>query len=168
MINNGVVLITGCAGFIGAALAKKFLKENYKVIGIDNLNDYYDPSLKISRLKEIDDYVKDNNYIWEFFELSICDKDAVGKVFIDKKPDIVVNLAAQAGVRFSIKNPAIYVDSNLNGFFNILENCRLNKVEHLVYASSSSVYGSNKEYPFNEEQNVNKPLKLLCRYQDFK
>ena len=156
------ILLTGVAGFIGFHVAKSLLQKKHTIIGIDNLNDYYDPNLKISRLKDIDQYARDNRYIWEFFELSICDKNAISKVFIDNKPDIVVNLAAQAGVRFSIKNPEVYLESNLNGFFNILENCRHNKVKHLVYASSSSVYGSNKEYPFNEEQNVNKPLSFYA------
>ncbi len=162
MNNNLTILITGCAGFIGAALTKKFLSLNYKVVGIDNINDYYDQNLKFSRLNEIHTYAKEKKCLWKFFEVSICDKYEISKVFLDNKPNIVVNLAAQAGVRFSIKNPEAYLESNLNGFFNILENCRVNNVNHLVYASSSSVYGSNKEYPFDEEQKVNQPLSFYA------
>ena len=141
MINNGVVLITGCAGFIGAALAKKFLKENYKVIGIDNLNDYYDPELKQLRLDQITKHSKSQNF--EFMKADIANRELMNKLFASHKFDVVVNLAAQAGVRYSIENPHAYVDSNLAGFVNILEGCRNSKVKHLVFASSSSVYGMN-------------------------
>ena len=157
-----VVLITGCAGFIGAALSKRFLAANYKVIGIDNLNNYYDIKLKSDRLKVIENFIKDRKYLWEFFKVSIENIVEIKDIFIKNKPDIVINLAAQAGVRFSIDNPGSYVNSNLNGFFNILENCKDNKVEHLVYASSSSVYGGNDNYPFTENQKINKPLSFYA------
>ena len=157
-----VVLITGCAGFIGAALSKRFLAANYRVIGIDNLNNYYDIKLKYDRLKVIENFVKDRKSLWDFFNVSIDNILEIKDIFIKNKPDIVINLAAQAGVRFSIDNPASYVKSNLNGFFNILENCKDNKVEHLVYASSSSVYGGNDNYPFTENQKINKPLSFYA------
>ena len=157
-----VVLITGCAGFIGAALSKRFLAANYKVIGIDNLNNYYDIKIKYDRLKVIENFIKDKKNLWEFFKVSIENIVEIKDIFIKNKPDIVINLAAQAGVRFSIDNPASYVKSNLNGFFNILENCKDNNVEHLVYASSSSVYGGNDDYPFNENQKINRPLSFYA------
>ena len=157
-----VVLITGCAGFIGAALSKRFLAANYKVIGIDNLNNYYDIKLKYDRLKVIEKFVKDRNYLWEFFKVSIENIGEIKDIFTKNKPDIVINLAAQAGVRFSINNPSSYVKSNLNGFFNILENCKDNNVEHLVYASSSSVYGGNDDFPFTENQEINRPLSFYA------
>tara|TARA_B100000886_G_scaffold18337_2_gene11798 strand:+ start:14948 stop:15964 length:1017 start_codon:yes stop_codon:yes gene_type:complete len=157
-----VVLITGCAGFIGAALSKRFLAANYKVIGIDNLNNYYDIKLKSDRLKVIENYIKDRKYLWEFFKVSIENILEIKEIFIKNKPDIVINLAAQAGVRFSIDNPASYLKSNLNGFFNILENCKNNNVEHLVYASSSSVYGGNDDFPFTENQKINRPLSFYA------
>ena len=157
-----VVLITGCAGFIGAALSKRFLAANYKVIGIDNLNNYYDIKLKSDRLKVIENFIKDRNYLWEFFKVSIENIVEIKDIFIKNKPDIVINLAAQAGVRFSIDNPASYVKSNLNGVFNILENCKDNNVEHLVYASSSSVYGGNDDYPFTEKHKINSPLSFYA------
>ena len=157
-----VVLITGCAGFIGAALSKRFLASNYKVIGIDNLNNYYDIKLKYDRLEVIKNFAKDRNCLWEFFKVSIENIKEIKDIFIKNKPDIVINLAAQAGVRFSIDNPASYVKSNLNGFFNILENCKDNNVEHLVYASSSSVYGGNDDYPFNENQKIDRPLSFYA------
>ena len=157
-----VVLITGCAGFIGAALSKRFLEANYKVIGIDNLNNYYDVKLKNDRLKVIETLVKDRKYLWDFFKVSIENVGKIKDIFIKNKPDIVINLAAQAGVRFSINNPASYVKSNLSGFFNILENCKDNNVEHLVYASSSSVYGGNDDYPFTENHKINRPLSFYA------
>ena len=157
-----VVLITGCAGFIGAALSKRFLAANYKVIGIDNLNNYYDIKLKYDRLKVIENFVKDRKYLWDFFKVSIENIVEIKDIFIKNKPDIVINLAAQAGVRFSINNPASYVKSNLSGFFNILENCKDNNVEHLVYASSSSVYGGNDDYPFTENHKINRPLSFYA------
>tara|TARA_B100000282_G_scaffold73279_1_gene50007 strand:+ start:3217 stop:4233 length:1017 start_codon:yes stop_codon:yes gene_type:complete len=157
-----VVLITGCAGFIGAALTKRFLAENFKVIGIDNLNDYYDRQLKYDRLRDIENSVKNKKYLWDFFKISLENVSEIKNIFRKNKPNIVINLAAQAGVRFSIKNPDSYVNSNLNGFFNILENCKNYNVEHLVYASSSSVYGGNNDYPFTENQKIDKPLSFYA------
>ena len=157
-----VVLITGCAGFIGAALTKRFLAENFKVIGIDNLNDYYDRQLKYDRLRDIENSVKNKKYLWDFFKISLENVSEIKNIFKKNKPNIVINLAAQAGVRFSIKNPDSYVNSNLNGFFNILENCKNYNVEHLVYASSSSVYGGNNDYPFTENQKIDKPLSFYA------
>ena len=157
-----VVLITGCAGFIGAALSKRFLAANYKVIGVDNLNNYYDRKLKYDRLKIIENSVKNKKYLWDFFQISIENMPEIKDIFTKNKPNIVINLAAQAGVRFSINNAASYVNSNLNGFFNILENCKDHKVEHLVYASSSSVYGGNNDYPFTENQKINTPLSFYA------
>ena len=157
-----IILITGCAGFIGAALTKRFLSENYKVIGIDNLNDYYDQDLKRNRLRDIDNFIGSGKNNWEFQKLSIDNVNALNKIFSDKKPNIVINLAAQAGVRYSIKNPDSYVSSNLIGFFNILENCKKHQIEHLVYASSSSVYGGNNDYPFTENQKINRPLSFYA------
>ena len=157
-----VVLITGCAGFIGAALTKRFLAENFKVIGIDNLNDYYDRQLKYDRLRDIENSVNNKKYLWDFFKISLENVSEIKNIFKKNKPNIVINLAAQAGVRFSIKNPDSYVNSNLNGFFNILENCKNYNVEHLVYASSSSVYGGNNDYPFTENQKIDKPLSFYA------
>ena len=157
-----VVLITGCAGFIGAALSKKFLLENYKVIGIDNLNNYYDRKLKYDRLEDIKSSTKNKINFWEFCEISIDSNKEIENVFRKNKPNIVVNLAAQAGVRFSIESPSSYVKSNINGFFNILECCKKYEVEHLVYASSSSVYGGTNEYPFSEKQIIDKPLSFYA------
>ena len=157
-----VVLITGCAGFIGAALTKRFLAENFKVIGIDNLNNYYDRQLKYDRLRDIENSVKNKKYLWDFFKISLENVSEIKNIFKKNKPNIVINLAAQAGVRFSIKNPDSYVNSNLNGFFNILENCKNYNVEHLVYASSSSVYGGNNDYPFTENQKIDKPLSFYA------
>ena len=156
------VLITGCAGFIGASLSKRFLKDNYKVIGIDNINDYYDQNLKSDRLKDIDNYRIYKKSCWKFYKTSINNEVAINEIFKEEKPNIVINLAAQAGVRFSVNNPEAYTKSNLNGFFNILENCRNNYVEHLLYASSSSVYGANREYPFTEDQKISKPLSFYA------
>ncbi len=159
---NNIVLITGCAGFIGAALSKKFINEGFKVYGIDNLNNYYDKNLKIRRLKDIEESLIRTEKNWKFFQISLEDKNALDKLFLEIKPNIVINLAAQAGVRYSIKNPDSYVTSNLIGFFNILENCKIHNIDHLVYASSSSVYGANHHYPFSENQKVNMPLSFYA------
>ncbi|MBD5457104.1 MAG: NAD-dependent epimerase [Lachnospiraceae bacterium] len=151
------VLITGGAGFIGFHLSKKLLEKGVQVIGIDNLNDYYEVSLKEARLailKEYQDYT--------FQKIDIADKEAVDALFAVQKPEIVVNLAAQAGVRYSIENPQAYVDSNLVGFFNILEACRHNPVKHLLYASSSSVYGNQQKTPFSTEDPVDNPISLYA------
>ena len=142
-LEGKTVLVTGAAGFIGSNLVKRLFKDikNIKVIGIDSITDYYDVNIKYERLKEIEALNRD----WEFVHASISDKVAVEKIFTDNKIAVVVNLAAQAGVRYSITNPDAYIESNLIGFYNLLEACRHHEVEHLVYASSSSVYGSNKK-----------------------
>jgi len=159
---ESTILITGCAGFIGSALCKKFLKEGYKVHGIDNISNYYDIKLKKDRLKDISEFVSRYNYDWFFNEISIEDRNSCENLFAKIKPQIVINLAAQAGVRYSISNPSAYFKTNLEGFFNILELCRLNNVKHLVYASSSSIYGSSIDYPFSEDQNANEPLSFYA------
>lgn len=150
------ILVTGTAGFIGSHLAKRLLGEKHEVIGIDNLNDYYDVGLKRDRLK-----VLLNNSL-KNYEIDLADKEAVAEVFRQEKPDIVINLAAQAGVRYSLENPHVYIDSNINGFVNILEGCRHNDVEHLIYASSSSVYGANTLKPFSTSVNIDHPLSLYA------
>ncbi len=151
------ILITGSAGFIGFSLAKKLLEKGLKIIGIDNLNDYYDPLLKEARKSILEEFP---NY--KHFTIDIAKSNIVSEVFISEKPKYVVNLAAQAGVRYSIENPLAYIDSNIKGFVNILEGCRHNEVEHLIYASSSSVYGSNTNLPFSVKQNVDHPLSLYA------
>lgn len=156
-MENKTILLTGVAGFIGSHLAKRLLALGCKVTGLDNLNDYYDVSLKESRLAELKNY--DN---FTFIKADISDKSAVDKVFAEVKPDVVVNLAAQAGVRYSIENPQAYIDSNVVGFFNILEACRANPVEHLVYASSSSVYGNSDKVPFSVDDKVDNPISLYA------
>lgn len=154
---NKKYLITGVAGFIGTSLAKRLLHEGCCVIGIDNLNDYYDVSLKQSRLKLLE-----NQEGFTFIKGDISSKEVVESVFKKYKPEIVVNLAAQAGVRYSIENPDVYIQSNIIGFFNILEACRYYPVDHLIYASSSSVYGANKKVPFEESDIVDKPVSLYA------
>ena len=159
MLNNKTVFVTGVAGFIGSNLAKRLLKEfdGIKVVGIDNMNDYYDVSIKEWRLKELQ-----SNNSFTFFKGSIADKEIINNIFEEYKPSVVVNLAAQAGVRYSITNPDAYIEANLIGFYNILEACRHNEVEHLVYASSSSVYGSNKKVPYSTEDKVDNPVSLYA------
>lgn len=154
---NKTYLVTGAAGFIGFYLSKKLLEKGCKVIGIDNLNDYYDVNLKYTRLEKIKNFKK-----FTFIKADISDKDIIMKVFEEYKPNIVINLAAQAGVRYSIENPDVYIQSNIIGFFNILEACRYNSIEHLVYASSSSVYGANKKVPFEETDFVDNPVSLYA------
>jgi len=151
------VLITGTAGFIGNNLANKLLERGDEVIGIDNLNDYYDVSLKEARLAKIADHKNFTDV-----RINIEDKDAMQETFAKHKPNRVVNLAAQAGVRYSLINPYSYIDSNIMGFTNILEGCRHNDVEHLVYASSSSVYGANEKMPFSVHDNVDHPVSLYA------
>lgn len=151
------VLVTGAAGFVGSYLSKQLLKEGFSIVGIDNLNDYYDPALKDERLKEL---MPQENFT--FIKGDISDKEFIMDLFEKEKPEIVVNLAAQAGVRYSIENPDAYIQSNVIGFFNILEACRHNPVEHLIYASSSSVYGSNKKVPFEETDFVDHPVSLYA------
>ncbi|WP_025907740.1 GDP-mannose 4,6-dehydratase [Priestia flexa] len=150
-------LITGAAGFIGYYLSKKLLEKRCKVIGLDNVNDYYDVNLKYRRLELLEDY-KD----FTFVKTDISDKGAINNIFKEYKPNIVVNLAAQAGVRYSLENPDAYIQSNIVGFHNILEACRFNSVDHLLYASSSSVYGSNKKVPFEEVDMVDSPVSLYA------
>jgi UDP-glucuronate 4-epimerase len=151
------ILITGSAGFIGFHLARKLLSERQTIIGIDNINDYYDTSLKENRLNILKQY---NNFT--FIEGNIADKQTVKNLFEKYNPQIVVNLAAQAGVRYSIINPDKYIESNIVGFFNILEACRYNKIEHLLYASSSSVYGNQQKTPFSTTDNVDHPISLYA------
>ena len=159
-LNGKTILVTGAAGFIGSNLLKRVLNdfEHIKVIGIDSITDYYDLNLKYERLKEIEGLSKD----WIFIKGNIADKALIDQVFSENKIDVVVNLAAQAGVRYSITNPDSYIESNLIGFYNILEACRHYAVEHLVYASSSSVYGSNKKIPYSTEDKVDNPVSLYA------
>ena len=149
------ILVTGVAGFIGMHSAKKLLDEGHEVIGIDNLNDYYDVTLKEDRLKLLEGYKN-----FRFLKLDIKDQKDVADLFKKESPQRVLHLAAQAGVRYSIQNPYIYIDSNIQGFINILEGCRTIKTEHLVFASSSSVYGGNTKVPFSEHDNVDHPVSL--------
>ncbi|KGX91002.1 GDP-mannose 4,6-dehydratase [Pontibacillus marinus] len=152
-----IYLVTGVAGFIGYFLSKRLLEEGCQVIGVDNLNDYYDVELKHTRLEELYPFEK-----FSFIKGNIADKEMITQTFEEYKPDIVVNLAAQAGVRYSIENPDVYIQSNMIGFFNILEACRHYPVEHLIYASSSSVYGANKKVPFEETDFVDNPVSLYA------
>jgi len=154
---NKTYFITGVAGFIGFHLAKRLLEEDCFVIGLDNLNDYYDVNLKKDRLNIIKQYNK-----FKFYYANLQDKQALETIFKENKIDIVVNLAAQAGVRYSLANPEAYIHSNIVGFLNILEICRHNKIEHLVYASSSSVYGMNVRMPFSVHDNVDHPVSLYA------
>ena len=151
------ILVTGTAGFIGSSLVKNLLLKDYFVIGVDNHNDYYDVDLKNARVNQ---FLDNKNYV--HFRESLENSEALTGIFKKYNPDIVVNLAAQAGVRFSIENPAAYVSSNIIGFTNILENCKLFSVSHLVYASTSSVYGANMKMPFSEEQPTNHPLSFYA------
>jgi len=151
------ILVTGVAGFIGMHSAKKLLDEGHEIIGIDNLNDYYDVSLKEDRLQTLKDYKN-----FRFLKLDIKDQKDVLDLFKKESPQRVLHLAAQAGVRYSIQNPYVYIDSNIQGFINILEGCRATKTEHLVYASSSSVYGGNEKTPFSEHDNVDHPISLYA------
>ncbi len=150
-------LVTGAAGFIGYFLSKSLLEKGYQVIGIDNLNNYYDVNLKYARLEKLKPFEK-----FIFLEGDISDKDTVMKTFEEYQPNVAVNLAAQAGVRYSIENPDVYIQSNIIGFYNILEACRYHPVDHLVYASSSSVYGANKKVPFSEADFVDNPVSLYA------
>lgn len=159
-LDGKTILVTGAAGFIGSNLVKRLFNDakNIKVIGIDSITDYYDVNIKYERLKEIEALGKD----WTFVHDSIANKEAVEEIFSKNKISVVVNLAAQAGVRYSIMNPDAYIQSNLIGFYNILEACRHHEVEHLVYASSSSVYGSNKKVPYSTDDKVDNPVSLYA------
>ena len=163
-LNGKAVLVTGSPGFIGANLVLRLLKEmtSGTVISFDNMNDYYDPALKEYRLSLIEKAAENSPVKHVFVRGSIADKALVDDVFATYKPAVVVNLAAQAGVRYSIDHPDVYIESNLIGFYNILEACRHNPVEHLVYASSSSVYGGNKKVPFSTEDKVDNPVSLYA------
>lgn len=154
------ILVTGAAGFIGAAVSKYLIARGDSVVGIDNLNDYYDPALKLARLDDIKKV--DSESCFSFIKLALEDRSAMEALFEEHKFHRVVHLAAQAGVRYSIENPHAYVDSNIVGFMNILEGCRHNNVEHLVYASSSSVYGMSEIMPFSEQHNVDHPVSLYA------
>ena len=158
-LQNKTILVTGSSGFIGTNLCKKLLEENkdIKIIGLDNMNNYYDVKIKEYRLDELKKF---DNYT--FIKGDLADKELINSLFEKYKPSIVVNLAAQAGVRYSITNPEAYIESNLIGFYNILEACRNNPVEHLVYASSSSVYGSNKKVPYSTDDKVDNPVSLYA------
>ncbi|MCS3084115.1 NAD-dependent epimerase/dehydratase family protein [Bacteroides ovatus] len=159
-LDGKTVLVTGAAGFIGSNLIMRLFHDfrNIKVIGIDSITDYYDVTIKYERLKEIESLNRD----WTFVRASIADKDVLEKIFSENKISVVVNFAAQAGVRYSITNPDAYIQSNLIGFYNILEACRHHEVEHLIYASSSSVYGSNKKVPYSTDDKVDNPVSLYA------
>ena len=170
-LNDKTIFVTGAAGFIGSNLVKRLLNETtgVKIIGIDNLNDYYDVSIKEYRLQQLNEIakVKTENQ-WIFIKGNIADKNAIDEIFKTYQPDVVINLAAQAGVRYSITNPDVYIEANLIGFYNILEACRhsyddgAKGVEHLVYASSSSVYGTNKKIPYSIDDKVDNPVSLYA------
>jgi len=157
---SGPVLVTGAGGFIGAAVVERLLQQGQAVVGIDNLNSYYDPALKRARLQRLEQH--SSSAAWSFQQLDVADAGAMAEVFAACRPRAVVHLAAQAGVRYSLENPAAYVQSNVVGFGHILEGCRHQQVEHLVYASSSSVYGGNRNLPFRETQAVNHPVSLYA------
>lgn len=154
---KGPILVTGAAGFIGFHVSNKLCVEGFRVIGIDNINDYYDQSLKHARLKVLEQHA-----LFSFRKIDLTDYNNLQSLFRENHFEVVINLAAQAGVRYSLSNPQSYLDSNLQGFLNILEMCRHNQVAHLIYASSSSVYGANKTMPFSVHQNVDHPLSLYA------
>ena len=156
------ILVTGAAGFIGFHLSKRLITLGEDVIGLDNLNDYYDVNLKYARLKQLEGHAN-----FKFIKGDIAERESIAKLFAEEKYDIVVNLAAQAGVRYSLINPYAYIDSNINGFINILEGCRQNNVKHLAYASSSSVYGANTRMPFSVHHNVDHPVSLYGEHSRF-
>ena len=160
--NREIVLITGAAGFIGAATVKKLLDEGYSVLGVDNLNDYYDVTLKKRRIIDINNFSRKTPAKWEFHQISIDESDALDSIFKENKINIVINLAAQAGVRYSLINPESFVKSNILGFLNILEFCRKYEVKNLIYASSSSVYGGNKNMPYKEISSVDHPVSFYA------
>ncbi len=157
---NKNILVTGAAGFIGFHLCKKLIKNGIKIIGIDNINDYYDIELKKKRLEILSQTSSKNN--WQFLKTDLIDKDQLLQIFQDHKPETVINLAAQAGVRYSIENPIAYINSNIIGFQNILDCCKSNKIKHLLYASSSSVYGGNINTSFSELNSVDHPVSIYA------
>ena len=169
-LSNSKILVTGTAGFIGYHLAKRLLERGDEIVGLDNINDYYDVNLKYARLKETGiqkEDIEENKLVqstkykdYRFIKLDLTEKDKIAELFRQEKFDKVVHLAAQAGVRYSLENPWVYIDSNIFGFMSILEACRHNRVEHLIYASSSSAYGSNKKMPFSVHDNVDHPVSL--------
>lgn len=163
-LKGKTVFVTGAAGFIGANLVTELMNSDntIHIVGIDSMNDYYDVSIKDYRLEKINELAAKTGVKWDFVKGNIADKGLIDKIFADYKPAVVVNLAAQAGVRYSITNPAAYIEANIVGFYNILEACRNNPVEHLVYASSSSVYGSNKKVPYSTEDKVDNPVSLYA------
>lgn len=163
-LKEKTVLVTGAAGFIGSNLVLELIRTvgKIKIVGIDNMNDYYDVSIKEYRLEKIKSAAEKSEAEWVFIKGSIADRELIEKSFAEHGFDVVVNLAAQAGVRYSITNPDAYIESNLIGFYNILEACRHNPVEHLVYASSSSVYGSNKKIPYSTDDKVDNPVSLYA------
>ncbi len=166
------ILVTGTAGFIGFHLVNRLLQDRHRIVGIDQINDYYDPALKYDRLRQAgidrekirkgERVTSEHNENYTFIRLDLEDGEALAKIFAEEKPDIVIHLAAQAGVRYSLTHPHVYVSSNITGFLNILEACRHHPVEHLVYASSSSVYGLNKEMPFSAHRPVDHPVSLYA------
>ena len=156
------ILITGIAGFIGFHLSKRLISMGYKIIGIDNLNNYYDPNLKKSRIKKLKTISEITSNSFEFYISNLESINKIEEIFKKHSPNIVINLAAQAGVRYSVTNPIEYINSNVVGFLNILENCKKANIEHLIYASSSSVYGGNKKIPFSEKDPVDHPVSLYA------
>ena len=154
------ILITGVAGFIGFHVARKLISKNFKIIGIDNLNNYYEVSLKKNRLKNILNNSNDKNF--KFYSIDIRDQKSIKSIFSKEKPNVVIHLAAQPGVRYSLINPRLYLETNIMGFFNVIEESRKNNIKHFLYASSSSVYGANKKIPFTETDPANHPLQLYA------
>ena len=151
------ILVTGAAGFIGFHTSKRLLSEGYQVVGLDNLNDYYDVTLKNARLSQLTAIPS-----FKFIKEDLSKAEGVGRIFEEQKFDVVINLAAQAGVRHSLENPGVYIDSNISGFLHVLEGCRHTNVSHLIYASSSSVYGANTQMPFSTHHSVDHPLSLYA------
>ena len=166
------ILVTGAAGFIGFHLCKKLIEKKIEVIGFDNMNNYYDTNLKYNRIKELKEVAKENKFFFDFILGDLNNDSDLDKVFNNqdtyniknskKNISCVINLAAQAGVRFSIENPSAYIQSNIVGFFNLIEMCKKNNIKHFIYASSSSVYGGNKKIPFKESDNVDHPISLYA------